>query len=95
MKMIKHASLFKWPQNGASKMTNSTNDVLMSSSSGKSNKLSSTSSSSISSASQSTMPQQQAQQKLWMHPPATLQNGHIAYLVKVSLFVQQEISDKF
>lgn len=84
MKMIKHASLFKWPQNGASKMTNSTNDVLMSSS-GKSNKLSSTSSSSISSTSQSTMPQQQTQ-KLWMHPPATLQNGHIAYLVKVSLF---------
>ncbi|OTF81761.1 PTB domain-containing protein, partial [Euroglyphus maynei] len=24
----------------------------------------------------------QQQQKLWIHPPATLQNGHIAYLVK-------------
>lgn len=52
MKMIKHASLFKWPHNGATKI-----DVK-------------------SSKSQS--------QKLWIHPPATLQNGHIAYLVKVN-----------
>lgn len=26
----------------------------------------------------------QRNQKLWIHPPASLQNGHLAYLVKVS-----------
>nr|XP_046908649.1 PTB domain-containing adapter protein ced-6-like [Dermatophagoides farinae] len=112
MRMIKHASLFKWPQTngGASKMTNSTDSVIgtsigsndngTSSSSNNSNgngkskqhqqSSSSSSSSSLSSQQQQQQQQQQQsssssstqQQKLWIHPPATLQNGHIAYLVK-------------
>ena len=53
MKMIKHTSLFKWPQNGNAKALD-------------------------------TKSTKQQAQKLWIHPPATLQNGHIAYLVKVN-----------
>ncbi|KPM03867.1 PTB domain-containing protein [Sarcoptes scabiei] len=51
-----------------------------------SSSLSSSSSSLVSNQNQSNLQSQASstkqQQKLWIHPPATLQNGHIAYLVK-------------